>query len=130
MAGRRRPAAEKPSIENEIAVLLDGAPPVIRALTTALVDLLRHEHPELDATVRFGWRSVNFRHPQAGHLCAVFPYSNEVKLYFEQGSLLSDPGGLLDAGGKQVRALRLRPGEAIPAEAIGLFLAEAIALKA
>ncbi len=129
MAARRSPGAARASIDEDIAALLDGSPADIGALATALINLLRHEHPELEATVRFGWRSVNFRHPVAGHLCAVFPLKSEVKLYFEQGRLLTDTEGLLEGDGKQVRVLRLRPGYDIPAEAIGLFVAEAIALK-
>lgn len=129
MAIARRSAATSGASDEEIAALLDGVKPDIRDLALALIDLLRREHPDLEASARFGWRSVNFRHPRAGYLCAVFPLKDEVRLYFEHGRLLSDPDGLLEGDGKQVRALRLRPGDAIPAEAIGVFMAEAIALK-
>lgn len=129
MAVRKRPTVAKSASDEEIAALLDGSPPQIQALALALIAMLRREHPEFVASARFGWRSVNFRHPRAGHLCAVFPLKDEVRLYFEHGRLLTDPEGLLEGDGRQVRALRLRPGEAIAEEAIGLFLAEAIALK-
>lgn len=129
MAIAKRSAAPSSASNEEIAALLDGMQPDIRNLAVALIELLRREHPDLEASVRFGWRSVNFRHPRAGHLCAVFPLKDEVRLYFEHGRQLADPEGLLEGNGKQVRALRLRPGDAIPADAIGLFMAEAIALK-
>ena len=78
-----------------------------------------------------GWRSVNFRHAQAGHVCAVFPYADRVALYFEHGRLLDDPEGVLMGDDlKKGRFIRLRPGEPIPQTAIGLLLVEAIALFA
>ena len=129
MAIAKRSAGASGASDQDIAALLDGVKPDIRDLAVALIELLRREHPELEPSALFGWRSVNFRHPRAGHLCAVFPLKDEVRLYFEHGRLLSDPERLLEGDGKQVRALRLRPGDAIPAEAIGLFMAEAIALK-
>jgi hypothetical protein len=129
MAIRKRVARASGASDEEIAALLDGAKSDIRELALSLIALLRREHPDLESSARFGWRSVNFRHPRVGHLCAVFPLKDEVRLYFEHGRQLSDPEGLLEGDGKQVRALRLRPGDAIPAGAIGLFLAEAIALK-
>lgn len=129
MTVRKRSIRADAASESDIAALLDGVKPDIRDLAVALIEFLRREHPDLAASARFGWRSVNFRHWRAGHLCAVFPLKDEVRLYFEHGRLLSDPDGLLEGDGKQVRALRLRPGDIIPVEAIGLFMAEAIALK-
>jgi hypothetical protein len=87
--------------------------------------------PDLIAAVKLGWGSVNFRHKQAGHICAVFPQRKEhnVIVVFEHGRLLDSP--LLVDNGKvrQVRWIPFRPGDAIPMDEIGILLAEAIALK-
>ncbi len=114
---------------DEIARLLDGSPEPISDLTRQLVACLLRAQPSLEPTVRLGWRSINFRHPCAGHLCAVFPLKDVVRLYFEHGRLLLNEAGLLQGNGKQVGAISLSPGSPIPEDAIGLLLAEAIALK-
>ena len=116
-------------MSSEIAQLLDGSPGPIASLTRDLVSCLLRAQPSLVPTVRLGWRSINFRHPRAKHLCAVFPLKDEVRLYFEYGRLLSNDAGLLMGDGKQVRAVVLKPGTLIPEDAIALLLSEAIALK-
>ena len=78
-----------------------------------------------------GWRSVNFRHAAAGHVCAVFPHSDRVSLYFEHGRLLSDPDGVLMGDAlKKGRFLRLYPGADFPEAVIYMRVSEAIALFA
>ena len=52
-----------------------------------------------------------------------------VDLVFEHGRLLSNEHGLLEGDGRQVRYIRLLPGDSVPEEAIALLLAEAIALR-
>ncbi len=83
--------------------------------------------PDLDAKARLGWGSVNYRHPRAGFVCAIFPMEDHVSLVFEHGRLLSSP--LLEGDGKQVRYIRFAPGDPIPEDEIAILLAEAIALK-
>lgn len=101
----------------------------IAALFRPLVNLIGTV-PEVSGVVRFGWRSVNFRHSRAGLICAAFPHADRVALYFENGRLLDDPEGLLEGDLKKGRFLRLYPGQAIPRDAILLLVAEAIALRA
>lgn len=109
-----------------VPVLRAYAEPVA-ALTREAVQLIAALRPDLEPRVRLGWGSVNFRHPVAGHVCALFPLEDHVSLVFEHGRLLSSP--LLEGDGKQVRFIRLVPGQGLPADAIGLLLAEAIALR-
>lgn len=110
--------------------LLTPLPPQIQLLARELVGQVAG-YPGLSGKVMRGWRSVNFRHRQAGHVCAVFPYADRVSLYFEHGRMLDDPEGLLQGEDlKKGRFLRLYPGDALPEAAVGLFLAEAIALFA
>lgn len=108
--------------------LLAPLPGDIADLARALIDTVG-TYPGLAGKVMPGWRSVNFRHRQAGHVCAVFPYADRVSLYFEHGRMLSDPEGLLQGEDlKKGRFLRLYPGNAVPDMAVGLFIGEAIAL--
>lgn len=116
--------------EPSLDELLAGLPPEIAALARDTVALVQALQPELQARVRLGWRSVNFRHPVAGFVCGVFPYPDRVSLIFEQGRLLQDLEGILEGDGRQVRFVRLLPGQPIPETGIALLLGEAIALRA
>lgn len=116
-------------------LLLGDLRPILRAYPDPIAELTRQAavalvelRPDLEAKVRLGWGSVNYRHPDAGFVCALFPLEDHVSLVFEHGRQLSSP--LLEGDGKQVRFIRLVPGTPLPIDEIGLLLAEAIALKA
>ena len=114
----------------ELDVLLLELPAQIGQLCRAVVEIVAG-NASLIGSVKMGWKSINFRHPVAGHVCAVFPHPDRVSIYFEHGRLLEDPEGLLMGDGlKKGRFLRLHPGEVIPEAAIALLVAEAIALRA
>lgn len=115
-------------IETDFVALLGRFDRPVAVLARETVTLLSTIRPELDPVVRRGWGSVNFRHPKAGFLCAVFPMPDRVSLAFEHGRLLSSP--LLEGDTKQVRWIPLRPGSALPVDDIAVLLAEAIALRA
>lgn len=89
---------------------------------------VRELRPDLAPRVRLGWGSINFRHPQAGFVCAVFPMPDHVSLVFEHGRQLSSP--LLQGTGQQVRFIRFDPGDPVPRDELAILLAEAIALRA
>lgn len=110
--------------------LVAPLPPPVRELTARLVALVA-AHPGMTGKVMTGWRSVNFRHAHAGHVCSVFPHEDRASLYFEHGRLLEHGDGLLQGEGlKRGRYLRLYPGDDIPIDRIGMLLGEAIALFA
>lgn len=124
------PSVIDPVHSAELTALLAPLPPAIAELTRRLVTIVA-AHPGLEGRVMKGWGSVNFRHAGAGHVCSVFPHPDRVSLYFEHGRLLGQGDGLLAGDGlKRGRYLRLRPGEDIPVDPIGVLLAEAIALFA
>lgn len=101
----------------------------IATLTRGLVATIARLRPDLEGTVRLGWGSINYRHPKAGLICAVFPLADNVRLVFEHGRLLSNDSGLLEGEQRQIRSIHLRPGGAIPEDELGLLLAEAVALR-
>lgn len=119
-----------PVYSHAFAALIAPLPVPTRELTARLVAMIA-AHPGLSGKVMAGWKSVNFRHADAGHVCSVFPQPDRVSLYFEHGKLLSHGSGLLVGEGlKKGRYLRLTPGDDIPVDAIGILLGEAIALFA
>lgn len=108
---------------------------IVRSFPQPVADLAQNlaltilsVRPDLDGKARLGWGSVNYQHPKAGFVCAIFPMADHVSLVFEHGRLLSSP--LLQGNGKQVRYIRFEPGDEIPEDEIAILLAEAIALKA
>ncbi|WP_332702109.1 DUF1801 domain-containing protein [Devosia sp.] len=119
-----------PVYSGAFADLVAPLPPPVAELTARLVALVA-AHPGLSGKVMTGWKSVNFRHGGAGHVCSVFPQADRVSVYFEHGRLLENGEGLLAGDGlKKGRYLRLRPGDDIPVDRIGILLSEAIALFA
>jgi|SRR5688572_8913684 hypothetical protein len=119
-----------PVYSSAFADLIAPLPAPVAELTARLVALVA-AHPGLTGKVMTGWKSINFRHADAGHVCSVFPQADRVALYFEHGRLLSQGEGLLIGDGlKKGRYLRLRPGDDIPVDPIGILLSEAIALFA
>lgn len=117
------------SPDQEIESFLASFQPPIGETAGRLIAALRRLRPDLAPRVRLGWGSVNFRHPKAGHVCAVFPLRDRVSLYFEHGRLLSNESGLLQGNTKQGRFIPFEPGQEIPEDALGMLLAEAVALK-
>lgn len=114
--------------QGELDDLLAPLPEDTAALARRLVALVA-AHPGLSGEVKTGWKSINFRHARAGHVCAVFPHLDRVSLYFEQGRLLDNGHGLFQGEGlKKGRFIRILPGSEIPIDIIGILIAEAIAL--
>ena len=123
-------SAVDPVYSSDFAALIAPLPAPVAELTARLVALVA-AHPGLTGKVMSGWKSVNFRHSGAGHVCSVFPQVDRVSLYFEHGRLLEHGEGLLAGDGlKKGRYLRLVPGDDIPVDRIGILLSEAIALFA
>ena len=123
-------SAVDPVYSSDFAALIAPLPAPVAELTARLVALVA-THPGITGKVMTGWRSVNFRHADAGHVCSVFPHEDRASLYFEHGRLLEHGDGLLQGEGlKRGRYLRLHPGDDIPIDRIGVLLSEAIALFA
>lgn len=123
-------SAVDPAQSSALIELIAPLPGSVGELTRRLIALVA-AYPGLSGKVVSGWKAVNFRHPDAGHVCSVFPNADGVSLYFENGRMLSNGVGLLEGDGlKKGRYLRLRPGDDIPVDLIGILLSEAIALFA
>ena len=112
----------------DLLQILRPFPAAIAELTNRLALTVLSVRPDLEGKARIGWGSVNYRHPKAGFVCAIFPMDDHVSLVFEHGRQLSSP--LLEGDGKQVRFIRFVPGAPIPEDDLAILIAEAIALKA
>lgn len=118
-----------PAPPDEVQQLLAGHPPAVARATLDLRDLLRTAYPELQERVRTGWHSINYRHPQAGFVCGLFPRDTGVTLVFERGTQLPDPDGLLRGTGRTVRSLEfLAAPTPEETDVVAEFVHQAIAL--
>jgi hypothetical protein len=96
--------------------------------------LIREADPEVVETVK--WRKPSnpsgvpvWEH--AGILCTGEVYKGYVKLTFARGASLDDPAGLFNAGfgGGTRRAIDIREGETIDADAFKALVREAVAVN-
>ena len=76
-------------------ILADHSPQV-RALANQLRRLIRKTVPDAAEVAYPVWHGIGYRHPEAGYFCGIFPHKDGVKIYFEYGTLLPDPGGILE----------------------------------
>jgi hypothetical protein len=90
-----------PAVDELLADHTDAVARTAQRLRTVLLDA----QPDLVERARRGWHSVNYTHPAAGFVCALFPTADRVDLVFEHGVLLPDPDGRLTGTGRQVRVL-------------------------
>jgi hypothetical protein len=108
--------------------LLAEHPDAVIRTAQRLRDVLLEAQPDLVERARTGWHSVNYRHPTAGFVCALFPYADRVDLVFEQGALLPDPDGRLSGTTRQVRTLQVRPDDDVDPGVVAEFLDAAVEL--
>jgi hypothetical protein len=97
-------------------ILAEHTPPVaalVRRLRAAALAAL----PDLTERPLPGWRALALRHPDAGHLAAIFPRAADVVTYFEWGAFLPDPHRLFEGDGRRTRMIVFRPGASVPTDA-------------
>ena len=121
------PGATLPTVPRDPAVerLLADHPDAVVATAQALRDVLLGARPELTERARTGWHSVNYTHPDAGFVCALFPTADRVDVVFERGTLLPDPDGRLTGTTRQVRTLPVPAGR-VDARTVVEFLDAAV----
>jgi hypothetical protein len=102
--------------------LLADHPDTVVSTAERLRHLLLNAHPELTERTRPGWHSLNYRHPEAGFVCALFPGADRVDLVLEHGAALPDPDRRLTGEGRQVRTLPFPAGAEIDGAPVVEFL--------
>ena len=117
-------------IDQKIATLGDWRGGTLARLRA----LIREADPGIVETVK--WRKPSnpagvpvWEH--GGIVCTGETYGDKVKLTFARGASLEDPAGLFNASldGNARRAIDLREGETIDAEAFKALVREAVALN-
>ncbi len=125
---KRAPSRE--DFDRALEVLFAARPPEMVRLAREVMATVERTHPELSRKVQFGWQAVAYRHADAGYVCGVFIRNDRITLLFEHGRQLSDPEGVLEGDGTQVRFIPYREIGQINETVIALYIAEAISLRA
>jgi hypothetical protein len=106
--------------------LLKPFPPPIRALANDIRHTLRAAVPSFVERALPGWRAIAFRDQQAGHVCALFPFDDHIKLYVEYGASLPDPDGLMKGAMKRGRYVEFRTKKDLRKRALGKLIRRAV----
>lgn len=114
----RDPAAER---------LLADHPDDVVSTAQRLRDVILAAHPDLTERARPGWHSLNYSHPRAGFLCALFPGADRVDPVLEHGARSPDPDDRLTGSGRQVRTLGVPAAAEVDAAVVTEFLDLAVA---
>jgi hypothetical protein len=61
-------------LQTSVAELTRDLPPEIISVLTELRSLIRLTIPNATEKVNMGWRSLNYRHPEVGYFCGLFPF--------------------------------------------------------
>ena len=109
--------------------LLAPLPPATRRLANRVRAVVRRAVPTLTERALPGWRAIGFRDAQAGHVCALFPFGAEVRLYVEHGARLDDPDGLLKGAMKRGRYVAFRTERDVRARALTRLVRRAVLLE-
>ena len=109
--------------------LLASLPPATRYLADRIRAVVRRAVPTLTERALPGWRAIAFRDEQAGHVCALFPFGDEVRLYIEHGARLDDPDGLLQGAMKRGRYVAFRTQRDVRARALARLVRRAVLLQ-
>ena len=109
--------------------LLAPLPPATRRLANRIRAVVGRAVPTLTERALPGWRAISFRDAQAGHVCALFPFGPEVRLYIEHGARLDDPDGLLQGKMKRGRYVAFRTQRDVRARALTRLMRRAVVLE-
>jgi hypothetical protein len=103
----------KPSPGKTLSVekYLASFPGTVQTYTNSLRDLIKQTVPGVIERVYPGWKLIGYR-VQRGNRSFYFgflaPFKDHIILGFEYGTMLSDPHGVLEGNGSQVRQVVVR----------------------
>lgn len=115
-----------------IAEFMEEYPPPVRSAVRAIRSLVRRTVSELEERVHTGWGLIGLRAGRgrsSRYFACIVPGEKQVKLGFEFGAMLRDPGSVLTGSGSRVRYACFHTREEIDEELITPLILEA-AMKA
>ncbi|HZF44068.1 MAG TPA: DUF1801 domain-containing protein [Sphingomonadaceae bacterium] len=125
-------ASDEPTASEQIDARIAALGDWRGATLAAMRALIREADPEIVETIKWRKPSNPAGVPvweRAGILCTGDGFAGKVKITFGNGAPLPDPAGVFNAslGGNAMRAIDLREGETVDAEAFKALVRAAVA---
>jgi DNA transformation protein len=126
-AARLSPQSSRARSYVDPAQILEGYSAKIRNLAERARQVVLKHAPDAVELGYAGWRLIGYRCPH--YFCFVAPQPDHVRVGFEHGHRLPDPDHVLEPMGKQVRFVRLVPGQPLPRAVLGRLIQAARDLR-
>jgi hypothetical protein len=110
-----------------IEELLAGCTPTVGRLVEASRKRILSVVPGSTEKLRRGWGLIGYNAP--AYFAFIDAGRDAVRIGFEWGVLLTDPGGLLEGSGSQVRYVRVTTTQSLRSPALAALLLEAAAIR-
>ncbi len=107
--------------------LMARCTPRVRRLVEAARRRVVAAVPGANERLRAGWGLIGYDAP--AYFAYVAPMKDHVRIGFERGAVLDDPGRLLEGTGRQVRHVVIRTAEELRARALAALLRQAAGLR-
>jgi hypothetical protein len=109
---------------DEVAEVLAGYEPSIRALADRARQLIHSLVPDAEEEAIDVWQAVAFAcgGGMKVQFCSFAPHKGWLNLNFVRGSDLPDPSGLLEGSGRKERVVRVERGEDLEREALAALI--------
>lgn len=107
--------------------LLSAYSPRVRKLAEGARVRIRAVVPDAVEKLRAGWGLIGYNAP--AYFAFVWPMPDHVRIGFEWGVMLYDPGALLEGDGAQVRYVVIKALKDLRSPGLALLLQEAASLR-
>lgn len=107
--------------------VLASCTPRTRRLVNATRERILSVVPEAAERLRGGWGLIGYNAP--AYFAFVVPGPEDVRIGFEWGVMLADPGRLLEGSGRQVRYVSVPTIASLKAPALAALLRQAADIK-
>ncbi len=117
--------------EQSVDGYLEQFPANIRLLAEKVRGLILKAVPDVMERVYPGWKIIGYRAPlgtSSVYIGFLEPFQDRVVLGFEYGVLLSDPDGVLEGSGTQVRQVTIRSVKEIRKSILVPLLLQAVSV--
>jgi hypothetical protein len=95
----------------------------VKAIANRLREIILEVLPGAEEKVYLGWKIALYNLPN--EVCGIQPVNKYCNLYFSKGAQMNDPDELLEGTGKNIRHVKVRSLDDIPADKFKALIREA-----
>lgn len=113
--------------QTEVNEFLSSYASDVRDLAMRTRALVKDLVPDAIESVHTGWKNIGYAtgSGKQDQFCYITPQKSDVRLGFNEGAELSDPGAHLQGTGKKMRHVKLRSGDELENPDLHRLVAEA-----